>query len=82
MFPVYALSAGVNLDFCSHTSLNTDCNRVVDTNLQLKGLGHGILEQLCLFSLIISSKLQIGRATIYYCQKYDFKTNKDNFRAL
>ena len=29
---VYALLAGVNLDFCSHRSLNTDCNRVVDTS--------------------------------------------------
>ena len=29
---VYALLAGVNLDFCSHRSLNNDCNRVVDTS--------------------------------------------------
>ena len=29
---VYALLAGVNLDFCSHRSLNDDCNRVVDTS--------------------------------------------------
>ena len=29
---VYALLAGVNLDFCSHRSLKNDCNRVVDTS--------------------------------------------------
>ena len=29
---VYALFAGLNLDFCSHRSLNNDCDRVVDTS--------------------------------------------------
>ena len=29
---VYALLAGVDLDFCSHRSLKNDCNRVVDTS--------------------------------------------------
>ena len=48
----------------------------------LKGLGDGILGRFHLFSIIISSKLHIGRAIVLFWQNHGRITTRVDFQAL